>query len=472
MSAKKRDCARISSVAAILLGWALSLQPVVLFSEVQVSEQNPALQSKPRTSFFNVAGDISGRYRFRTADGFETQTYRNDLVQAFQLDISIPSNEGLGLHVAADAKEVLGGIQYSSAYAPLKGLTDAWAAPINGNLYEAYFDIGLLSPLVPLLRFGRQAGMRGESLYFDGVTAELGFAGMIDLILYAGLAVHFYEIDYIWGTDGLAGVGIGFHPLEDTRLDLDYVYVADTRAPFLGADQGNHLLSLGLWQRLFSLLRLEAGFRMMNLEPRDLVVSAACTLPVADIDLTAGYAIRFLAQSELANEFSVYYDVAGRSAPFHSFDVKARRQFGPNFAVDAGLHLRGLLPGETESPFNRQYGKACAEIELIDLPLPGISMTVPGEVWKSGDNLLFSSGLGITWRDRSDSEVPSIEMGTYFSLFKYDYYALMGERENVQTYYAKVRVPLGRFFSLHGDYEFEQGLQSFHDLSLEMRGAW
>ncbi len=112
-----------------------------------------------------------------------------------------------------------------------------------------------------------------------------------------------------------------------------------------------------------------------------------------------------------------------------------------------------------------------AGVEQIDLPIPGLSFSVPGEVWLSGGNTSFSTGLSVSWRIRPGEQAASIETGTYFSLYKYDYYVLNGERENVQTYYAQVRVPVGRFFTLSGRYEYEQGFQSFHSLSLEVRGA-
>ncbi len=417
-------------------------------------------------------GDISTKYRLRAAVGPGEQAYDHDLVQGAVLDLAGLGNGRFSIHLSADAKEDLDGNQYHTGFYPLKDLNDAWPYPVNANLYELYLDLNRPGSIIPLLRIGRQAGTRAEPFYFDGASAELRLLDRLELTVYGGLAVHFYEVEYSWASDALAGAGLDFRPSAETLLSLDYAFVEDQRAVFLGSQQYNHLLAVKLWQRLFSFLRVTADFRLLNFAPRDLRLRADNVFPGLSLEVSAGYFLQFLPQNELANEFAVYYDVIGRSEPFQSIELKAHQLLGAHLALDLGLFFRGLLSAQTEGPFNRQYLKASAGVELIDLPVAGLSVFVPGELWKAGDNAYYSTGVSVSYHRQLNGKRAAIEAGTYYSLYKYDYYDLLGELENAQTYYLKLRVPMGRYFVLQGGYEYEQGLEGFHSLNLGVRGEF
>jgi len=145
---------------------------------------------------------------------------------------------------------------------------------------------------------------------------------------------------------------------------------------------------------------------------------------------------------------------------------------GAHLALDLGFFYRDLLSDQAESPFNRRYLKLSAGIELIDLPVAGLSVFVLGELWKAGDNEYYSAGANITYHRRCKGKRAAIEVGTYYGLYKYDYYELRGEVENVQTYYLKLKAPIGRYLILQGGYEYEQGLDAFHSLNLGVRSEF
>jgi hypothetical protein len=430
-----------------------------------------------------VTGDVSAGYRFQAAVGDFPTAFGNDLSQGLHLDVSFSSSDLLSAHLSADAREVLGPTQYSTTFSPLLGLSNAWATPVSGDLYEAYLDLKRSLPWLPLVRFGRQAAARDEPFFFDGVTVQLDLGSLFALTTYGGVAVHFYELDYAWGSDLLAGAGLDFYPWPATRLSVDYAYVQDTRTLFLGANQYNHLLSFRAWQRLFDVLRLSAAFRMINFAPTEVRLNASATFPDLGLDIYGTYFVQFVPLLQLSNELSGYYDVLGQALPFQSVQLKARKLLGDHFGVSASGFLRGLLGGDqAATPFNRQYGKLSLGVEVIDLPVPGLDLEVPAEMWISGANQYYSTGFSLTWRPIKERSL-AFEAGTYFSLYKYDYgtpylATFLGEREDVQTYYLEARVPLGQHFVLEGRYELEHGSefllgsQTFHTFRLGVRSAF
>jgi len=62
-----------------------------------------------------------------------------------------------------------------------------------------------------------------------------------------------------------------------------------------------------------------------------------------------------------------------------------------------------------------------------------------------------------------------VNAGSYYSLYKYDYYSSLGERTNVRTYYVKCDYPFAQHYTLNGSYEFEQGLEDYQTAKLGMR---
>lgn len=59
--------------------------------------------------------------------------------------------------------------------------------------------------------------------------------------------------------------------------------------------------------------------------------------------------------------------------------------------------------------------------------------------------------------------------GSYYSLYKYDYYISLGERTRVRTYYVKADYPFAQRYAASGSYEFERGLEDYQTIKLGIR---
>ncbi|HAJ92478.1 MAG TPA: hypothetical protein DCO71_07695, partial [Gammaproteobacteria bacterium] len=80
-----------------------------------------------------------------------------------------------------------------------------------------------------------------------------------------------------------------------------------------------------------------------------------------------------------------------------------------------------------------------------------------------------SGGLDAEYRLKRGRNSTKIIAGTYYSLYKYDYYILLGEREHVQTYYLKTKMPIGMGLTMNARYEYEDSIEDYHTLKVGVR---
>jgi hypothetical protein len=423
---------------------------------------------KAPDSLFNITGYLSGKYIYRTAATPDERFSDQDIFGELRLDAVMPKENRYEFHFFGTARDDLSNNRNQQTFYPLEDIGDTYTSRAHGYLYEAHFDINDLFPRFTQVRLGRQAGTRDEQVFFDGIAADIGAAPGLNLTLYGGAAVHFYEIANHWGDDTLAGAGLDYAPGSRTRVSLDYLSVTDEHSYPTAVDQHDRMISLKLWQGFTPFIKASVKYRCLDGEPRDLGVRAVSAFPGADAEVNVSYFRQFRTQFELSNELSPYYDVLGQSSPYQSFDVKLRKLFGPHYAVDAGYFKRSLLEENQESAFDRDYSRLFLLFELIDLPKEGLSFTLTGERWETAGREYSSAGLdaGYAFKNRKHAR---INAGTYYSLYKYDYYIEEGLREKVRTYYVSGRYPLDKNVSINGSYEYEDGLENYQTVKLGMR---
>jgi hypothetical protein len=443
----------------------LHLRAETTYSTGAVSEQ------KSSDSLFKVTGYLSGRYVYRSAYTSDNQWRDQDVFGELRLDVVMPKENRYEFHFFGTARDDFSNNRNQSIFDPLKDIGDTYQSSYHGYLYEAHLDINNPFPYFTQIRMGRQAGTRDEQIFFDGIAADIRPASELYLTLYGGAAVHLYEINNHWGDDTLAGAGLDYAPGSRTRVSLDYLSVKDeqsyptTPSTVVLYDQ---MASLKLWQSIGSFMKASVKYRYLNNEPRDLSVRAVSAFPEADIEMNINYFRQFRTQYELSNELSLFYAVMGKSSPYQSIDLKLRKLFGLHYAVDIGYFKRGLLEEDAESALDRDYHRYFMMFEIIDLPKDGLSFTLTGEQWETNGREYSSAGfdMGYAFKNKKNA---SVNIGTYYSLYKYDYYIEQGVRDNVQTYYVNARYPLGKGFSINGGYDFESSIENYQTLKLGMR---
>jgi hypothetical protein len=414
-----------------------------------------------------MTGYLSGKYIRRTARTPDQRFRDEDLFSELRVDMTAPAASRYEFHFFGTARQDLDGGGDVPGFDPFEDIGNTRRSDFAGYLYEAHADVNNLSSRISQVRIGRQAGTREEAVFFDGIAVDFSPAKRLNMTVYGGAAVHFYELGADYGSDTLAGAGVDYSPAAATGLSLDYLSVKDERNFFQDADRRDSLISVKLWQRFARSVKATAKMRMINGESRDLNVRALGSFQDASADLSVNYFRQFKTQNELANEFSPFFDILGQSRPFQSYTVRARKIFASRYAVGAGYFQRSLLESAEQDAFNREFSRAFGDVEIADIFLDNLSLTVTGERWKSGGRAFTSSGadLSYVYGKRRKGRVSA---GTYYSLFKFDLLQL-GERTKVRTYYTDVKVPLGRNVSLNGGYEFETGTDRFQTAKAGVR---
>ena len=448
---------RLWFFAILCAGSFFIINPGALFAAGE-SGADPAVSFK---------GYLSTRYVYRWTEVANEKITDQDVFGELRIDMTTPKTNTYEFHFFGTARDDLSGNHNTTTFYPYEDIGDTYQSNSHGYLYEAHLDVNNMLPYVTQVRLGRQAGTRDEPVFFDGLAADIG-GSKLNLTLYGGEAVHFYEVNYKWGDDTLGGVGLDYAPWRSTKLSLDYLSVNDLHQFPSDRDQKDQLYAFKIWQRLGDSTKATAKLRYVNGDPRDVSVRALSAFPNAGTELNVNYQRQFRTQNELSTELSSFFDVLGQSFPYQSYDVKVRQLFGEHYAFDLGYFKRTLLDASQENFFNHDYSRSFVLLELIDLPARGVSLTLTGERWETQNREYNSAGFDLGYAFNKPRNA-SINVGTYYSLYKYDYYIELGNRDNVRTYYLNGRFPLGKSLSINGSYEYEKSLENYQTLKLGMR---
>jgi len=411
---------------------------------------------------FRYDGYLSARYVYRkaeigTQDPALTATDQ-DLYSQLRLDATQPLAQRYEWHVLLTARQDLDGNQDLTGYYPYEGIGDTGSSSSKGYLYEAHFDINHLFRPMSQLRLGRQAGTRDEPIFFDGLAADLDLAREMILVVYGGRAVHFFELDGTETSDRLWGAGTDMRLFEPTTLSVDYLAARDLRES--DDSRLDRQIAVKIEQHFGSQWRTLLRGRNINGEPRDVRLRVLGAIKAAALDISTTYFRQIRTQNELSNETSLYFDVLGQSHPFHSLDLKVRWQPGQDYAVDVGGFRRELLEEEDETPFNRQFTRTYATLEVDNLLVAGVFTILTGEQWDSATTDVSTWGLEAGYASKSGRRPSRYSIGSYYSLYQYDYYLELGERTRARTYFLDAQVPAGEQFKFTGRFEQEQADQS------------
>jgi len=428
-------------------------------------------ESQPLTDpAYSFRGSLTAKYIYRTAELPGQRFSDQDIYSTLRLDLTTTKEKGYEFHFLGWGRADIDGHQNQTGFYPLEDVGNAYSKPVQGYLFEAHLDMNKPLPLVTQIRIGRQSGTRDEPVFFDGLAVDLG-NDKLTLSLYGGAAIHFYEIDSTWGRDSLQGAGLDLTPFSFSTINLDYLEVKDKREFTDQQDTlTNRLAAAKVTLRALAATYITGKYRTLNDDPRDFSVRAATAWTEGGGNVSLGYFRQFRTQNELTNEFSLFFDVIGKSSPYQSYDIKLRQFIAERVAFDAGYFDRKLLDEGDQNSFDRNFSRAFVDIELSGCLFAGLACTLTGEQWKTGSNKYQSAGFDATyaWR-RLNAKEAKISAGTYYSLFKYDYYVMPGVRDKVRTYYVNMQHPFTKNFSMTAAYEYEHGIENYNTVKIGMR---
>jgi hypothetical protein len=95
--------------------------------------------------------------------------------------------------------------------------------------------------------------------------------------------------------------------------------------------------------------------------------------------------------------------------------------------------MRDLVEDTTETNFNHEYERYFLTFSVYDFWLEDTEFSVTGEQWSSDDDVRT---LGFE-AEKKFSKSFEVKAGSYYSLFKYDYYT-EEERDDVRTAFVEL----------------------------------
>ena len=395
-----------------------------------------------------VSGRLSSRYYLRHT----ARASDNDLYETLTLDVGDPNVHPVTGHFMGRLAADLDG--HAAKDSPFFSIEDSYGGSITGRVYDAYVDVHTISEL-EVLRGGRQYLYdTPETVMFDGVLAETKPIGKLEAKLggYAGITNHLYENSH--SGDWTVGAFAEGKPWTGSWGRLDWMHLEDDRR--LGPNR-NDLLSARLNQRIARRFGVDGRYTMLEGESRDVDARVSYDNPESDSMLQARYYQLLETQKSLVLELDPFYELVYELFPYQqasflaSQGVMGGKGSKQHVTLEAGADLRRVSHKTDVGQFNRDYDRYHMTLRLEDLFVEGMTISMTGDVWNSNGQAVRSANFDISQRVAKDWTVSG---GTYFSLYKFDLY-LSSERDNVRTYFAKVRHEASKSLVFSGSYELE-----------------
>lgn len=402
-------------------------------------------------------GFASLRYRPRwTSDDSD-----HDLYAVVSLDAGDPSEDALTAHVMGRVAWDLDGRDAQDGSEVFGSIEDTYEERVNGQLLHAYVDAHRLGDGLERLRLGRQRVWRTpETVVFDGLSAVTRRLGPRNLRAgaYGGIPTHYHEASS--AGDSLVGLFVEGSPWDSGSVRLDWMHLEDQRR--LG-DFANDLFGVRARERLLPNTLLEGAYSRLEGQDRDVMFRAAHTEPENDLAVSIRYYELLEPQRELALEFDPFVESLRTYFPYWQTTASVSKGVGEYATLEAGVDVRRVSDDADIGDFNRDYERYFLSASVEEVSSAALRLSATGDAWRSDGLDTTSLGLDVS---KAFSDRCECSIGTYYSLFKYDPF-LDDERQDVRTYYVRLRLARSRNIALRGSYEFEDDeFETYHVVKL------
>ncbi|MBW2647877.1 MAG: hypothetical protein JRE23_17240, partial [Deltaproteobacteria bacterium] len=291
-----------------------------------------------------------------------------------------------------------------------------------------------------------------------------GFNFLLDLDLfdtrvkpfaYAGLPVRLYEDgDYLDARE----VGGGAHILLDnyTKITLEHQFVEeepDIVGSYGSSEKKRYQLSAFAIRRSFFNKRYGSiSLFILNNSPIDEL----------DLDVDASYFYQFKEIDNMPTTVGPYTALTGQIKPYHRVTIDITKGLYEDIWISGGTELRLLDFGEDETAFNHSYNHEYVALIIENLPIRGLHFSLQADFWEvmdsNNEDMILTFGGELGYRKPEDVDV---SVGSFYSLYKYDYFMDTNEKTDVYTVYAD-----GRYYiqpGLYWDARYELDIYDIYE---------
>ena len=346
---------------------------------------------------------------------------------------------------------------------------DTWDGSSHGYLYVCQaelYELGYLS----YARFGRQyVHHELTTTHIDGLNLLLDFelfGTQVEPFVYAGIPVRLYEEANYWDADQFGG-GAHIHLGRATKITLEH-QVIEEEPDIVGTyrESGTSRYE----QSAFALRRsfFPKGYGYLSLFLLDNCakhINTRFSLLVdrLDLDIDASYFYQFDEIDEAPTSSPYYTGLIGTIKPYHNVTLDIMKGLYKNRVwISGGTQWRLLDSGEEESEFNHSYNNHYLALIIDDLLMKDVELSLQADFWQvmdsDNEDEILSFGGEIAYEK---PQTISISLGSFYSLYRYDYFADTDEKTDVYTVYSDVRYYIRP--GLYFDARYELDIYDIHE---------
>jgi hypothetical protein len=399
------------------------------------------------------------KYRYRWTGG-DSDT---DLYEFLTAGWGDPDRTPVSFSVSARFAEDLDGNRKVSGYYAFNSLDDTYQANSTARLYTAYVDFNRLLPGTQV-RGGRQVLEEfPEAVPMDGGLVRAGGEGWLRCGGFGGVPVNLFESPT--QGDSMYGGWAEVHPWSRGLARVEYLHLRDQNVfGLFDDDLVGVVAEQGLGAFLFHA-------RYTNLEHQDRDVTGRLTgrFPEAGLVIDGQVTYLFERIEALSYALDPYALFLMDLEPYVQWTARASQDLGSLFGVDLSVSQRKLVRGAGEATYNHEFVHATASPRLNDWPVPGLSISVSADYWRSTGNDYWTAGADLSLKLHP---LVTLGAGTGYALYSID--SLTGEeRDRVRSVYATLRwkVPPASFLEIRVSLE-DTPRETFHSLEVGVRHAF
>ncbi len=409
----------------------------------------------------DVSGGLTLRYRGRSAEGERGSD--QDFRETLRLNYGQLQSDKISAYMHGSLRQDIDdpGALFSS-------IDDTHDSSVRGYLYEFYgnvTDIGF----VENAKIGRQYLNEVENIHFDGAHLSMKPVKNARFSAYGGMPVYFHESDS--DGDWLAGIAAEFNPFKDTAGRLDYI-VSNDDSDEIG-DHHDNLFIASAWQNIRPWWRVFGRYSAIDSVSRDVQLRSMWNFQSINLDVMFSYYKQPQTLDGFTVEFNEFNPIIGGYQPYDQYLLDIYKGIGQHMGVNFGATIRELKDESDEGSFNHDYERYYFTWSVFDFPIKGLSASITGEDFASAGDDVQSLSFDVS---KDFNKKLKISLGTYYSLFKFDSTvapelfnanSITGnqflldkelaesERDNVRSYYIRVKTKLFDRWELSGRYELE-----------------
>ncbi|MBU0991134.1 MAG: hypothetical protein KJ737_01465 [Proteobacteria bacterium] len=403
-----------------------------------------------------LSGSVMLKYMFRK-NSDQSETFHR-LLQSAALTFKPVSYETIELNVSGDL--------YINPGPGNEGSIWDTYDDKDAFVYEAYASFNQTMPFVNI-KAGRHYVSYQFPVHIDGVSAAIPFSEEQGLFyMYAGKDVDLYGFE-----DGIDGTPIGAGMTtflgEKTELGMEYLQIREEKddTETDNKSKETYRQSSFSFKRYLDTGKAGATLKTFDNNIESVKLSAAISpVTMENVQITVSYFRQFIEVEQKPSALSPFLSLLGSIKPYQEMSFQISKGFErKNLVIWGGGDWRDLLEDNNDSSFNHSYFHAYLALEKSEFFLKDLCLFVQADSWQS---MIEQS---VIEEDRSDKRIVTcggeleyqfsgktrFGVGSYYSLYKYDYYSDLNEKTDVYSTFAKIKFVPADSIRLNVEYQLD-----------------